>query len=208
MDARVSLEPVPAMTGMRPVVDIMFGDFLGLIMDQLANQAAKMTYMSGGTLKVPLVMRAPVGSTRRGKETAPRLAQNHKTFTVWLLRLTIAAYLFLYFGLANESNDTLVEQSPLYKKDYQTRWAKYDKKAADKKVAAARAALTVQCQGSGTTSALDAECAITFTKLDKLIEAVQLQAERTRAVLDSVLVGIARTFELFGIRRPVRAART
>lgn len=42
-------------------------------------------------------------------------------------------------------------------------------KAADKKVAAARASLTVQCQGSGTTSALDAECSITFTKLDKLI---------------------------------------
>ncbi len=38
----------------------------------------------------------------------------------------------LYFGLANESNDTVVEQSPLYKKDYQTRWAKYDKKAAAK----------------------------------------------------------------------------
>src|SRR5205085_5011946 len=42
-----------AMTGMRPVVDIMFGDFLGLIMDQLANQAAKVHYMSGGTLKAP-----------------------------------------------------------------------------------------------------------------------------------------------------------
>src|SRR5437763_8115697 len=46
-----------AMTGMRPVVDIMFGDFLGLIMDQLANQAAKVHYMSGGTLKAPMVVR-------------------------------------------------------------------------------------------------------------------------------------------------------
>src|SRR5471030_3209601 len=45
-----------AMTGMRPVVDIMFGDFLGLIMDQLANQAAKVHYMSGGKLTVPLVL--------------------------------------------------------------------------------------------------------------------------------------------------------
>lgn len=42
-------------------------------------------------------------------------------------------------------------------------------KSADKKVNAARAALKVQCQGAGTTSALDAECAITFTQLDKLI---------------------------------------
>ena len=38
-----------AMTGMRPVVDIMFGDFLTLVMDQLVNQAAKMHYMSGGS---------------------------------------------------------------------------------------------------------------------------------------------------------------
>ena len=37
-----------AMTGLRPVVDIMFGDFLTLVMDQLANQAAKTHYMSGG----------------------------------------------------------------------------------------------------------------------------------------------------------------
>ena len=43
-----------AMTGMRPVVDIMFGDFITLTMDQLVNQAAKIHYMSGGELKVPL----------------------------------------------------------------------------------------------------------------------------------------------------------
>jgi len=37
-----------AMTGLRPIVDIMFGDFLTIIMDQLVNQAAKIHYMSGG----------------------------------------------------------------------------------------------------------------------------------------------------------------
>src|SRR5579884_3758816 len=37
-----------AMTGMRPVVDIMFGDFIGLALDQIVNQAAKIHYMSGG----------------------------------------------------------------------------------------------------------------------------------------------------------------
>src|SRR3972149_5898612 len=50
-----------AMTGMRPVVDIMFGDFLTLTMDQLVNQAAKIHYMSGGKLKVPLVLRTTLG---------------------------------------------------------------------------------------------------------------------------------------------------
>ncbi|HEX5109252.1 MAG TPA: alpha-ketoacid dehydrogenase subunit beta [Vicinamibacterales bacterium] len=54
-----------AMTGMRPIVDIMFGDFLTLIMDQLVNQAAKIHYMSGGKWKVPLVVRATMGALRR-----------------------------------------------------------------------------------------------------------------------------------------------
>jgi pyruvate dehydrogenase E1 component beta subunit len=54
-----------AMTGTRPVVDIMFGDFLFLALDQIANQAAKVHYMSGGKLKVPLVIRTTLGATRR-----------------------------------------------------------------------------------------------------------------------------------------------
>ena len=54
-----------AMTGSRPIVDIMFGDFLFLVMDQLCNQAAKIHYMSGGKLKVPLVVRTNLGATRR-----------------------------------------------------------------------------------------------------------------------------------------------
>lgn len=54
-----------AMTGTRPVVDLMFGDFLFLIMDQLCNQAAKIHYMSGGKLTVPLVLRTNLGATRR-----------------------------------------------------------------------------------------------------------------------------------------------
>jgi pyruvate dehydrogenase E1 component beta subunit len=54
-----------AMTGARPVVDLMFGDFLFLIMDQLCNQAAKTHYMSGGKLNVPLVVRTNLGATRR-----------------------------------------------------------------------------------------------------------------------------------------------
>ncbi|RZW02348.1 MAG: alpha-ketoacid dehydrogenase subunit beta, partial [Rhodobacteraceae bacterium] len=54
-----------AMTGSRPVIDLMFGDFIFLIMDQLCNQAAKTHYMSGGKLNVPLVLRTNLGATRR-----------------------------------------------------------------------------------------------------------------------------------------------
>lgn len=54
-----------AMTGLRPVVDLMFGDFIFLVMDQLCNQAAKTHYMSGGKLSVPMVLRTNLGATRR-----------------------------------------------------------------------------------------------------------------------------------------------
>ena len=59
-----------AMMGMRPIADVQYGDFLFLAMDQIVNNAAKMCYMSGGTVKVPLVMRAPIGATGRGSQHA------------------------------------------------------------------------------------------------------------------------------------------
>ncbi len=66
-----------AMTGMRPVVDIMFGDFIGLTMDQMVNQAAKVHYMSGGKWRVPMVMRATLGATRRSA------AQHSQSLHAW-----------------------------------------------------------------------------------------------------------------------------
>jgi pyruvate/2-oxoglutarate/acetoin dehydrogenase E1 component len=66
-----------AMTGMRPVVDIMFGDFLTLVMDQMVNQAAKIHYMSGGKLKVPMVLRTNLGATRRSA------AQHSQSLQAW-----------------------------------------------------------------------------------------------------------------------------
>src|SRR5438445_10253634 len=57
-----------ALAGLRPVADVQYGDFLFLAMDQLANNAAKLRYMSGGKLTVPMVFRAPVGATTRGSQ--------------------------------------------------------------------------------------------------------------------------------------------
>ena len=59
-----------AMMGMRPVADLQYCDFLFCMMDQLVNQAAKMRYMSGGKVKVPMVMRCPSGATNRGAQHA------------------------------------------------------------------------------------------------------------------------------------------
>src|SRR5512136_3184638 len=67
-----------AMTGMRPVVDVMFGDFITLAMDQIVNQAAKVHYMSGGKLKVPIVFRTTLGATRRSA------AQHSQSLQAWV----------------------------------------------------------------------------------------------------------------------------
>jgi pyruvate/2-oxoglutarate/acetoin dehydrogenase E1 component len=70
-----------AMTGMRPVVDIMFGDFITLTMDQMVNQAAKIHYMSGGKWKVPMVMRTTLGATRRSA------AQHSQSLHAWFCHI-------------------------------------------------------------------------------------------------------------------------
>jgi pyruvate/2-oxoglutarate/acetoin dehydrogenase E1 component len=69
------------MTGMRPVVDIMFGDFAGLIMDQMANQAAKIHYMSGGKWKCSMVLRTTLGATRRSA------AQHSQSLHAWFCHI-------------------------------------------------------------------------------------------------------------------------
>jgi pyruvate dehydrogenase E1 component beta subunit len=67
-----------AMTGLRPVAEIQFNDFLTCAMDQLCNQAAKMRFMMGGQVSVPLVVRAPVGATGRA-------AQHSQSLEAWFM---------------------------------------------------------------------------------------------------------------------------
>lgn len=70
-----------AMTGLRPIVEIMFGDFTALVMDQLVNQAAKTHYMSGGKLQVPLVLRTTMGAGRRAA------AQHSQSIHAWFAHI-------------------------------------------------------------------------------------------------------------------------
>jgi pyruvate/2-oxoglutarate/acetoin dehydrogenase E1 component len=67
-----------AMTGLRPVAEIQFNDFLACAMDQICNQAAKARFMLGGQLKVPLVIRAPYGATGRA-------AQHSQSLEAWFV---------------------------------------------------------------------------------------------------------------------------
>jgi pyruvate/2-oxoglutarate/acetoin dehydrogenase E1 component len=59
-----------ATMGMRPIADLQYSDFLFCCMDEVVNQAPKLRYMSGGKLKVPMVLRFPVGATTRGAQHA------------------------------------------------------------------------------------------------------------------------------------------
>jgi len=66
-----------AATGLRPVVEILYSDWITLAMDQIVNMAAKMRYMFGGKVNVPIVIRAPFGS---GGGNA---AQHSQSFEAW-----------------------------------------------------------------------------------------------------------------------------
>jgi pyruvate dehydrogenase E1 component beta subunit len=66
------------LTGLRPVVEFKYADFMFCAMDQIVNQAAKIRLMSGGQTSVPLVMRAPQGSTGRG-------AQHSQSVEAWFM---------------------------------------------------------------------------------------------------------------------------
>ncbi|MHA1791778.1 MAG: alpha-ketoacid dehydrogenase subunit beta [Promethearchaeota archaeon] len=70
-----------ALTGFRPVCEIMFGDLITLAMDQIVNQAAKMRYMFGGQAKVPIVIRTPWGA---GGSYA---AHHSSSYEAWFLHV-------------------------------------------------------------------------------------------------------------------------
>jgi pyruvate/2-oxoglutarate/acetoin dehydrogenase E1 component len=70
-----------AQSGLRPVVEIMFIDFITLALDQLVNQAAKAHFMSGGQLQVPLVLRTQGGAGQRGA------AQHSQSLESWLTHI-------------------------------------------------------------------------------------------------------------------------
>ncbi|MFB4167229.1 alpha-ketoacid dehydrogenase subunit beta [Virgibacillus sp. JSM 102003] len=67
-----------ALTGMRPIVELQFSDFITIAMDQMVNQAAKLRYMYGGKATVPMVLRTPSGS---GTGAA---AQHSQSLEAWV----------------------------------------------------------------------------------------------------------------------------
>ena len=107
-----------AMTGLRPLVELMYVDFVMLAMDQLANQAAKIRYMFGGQISVPMVMRAQGGTGRSGA------AQHSQSLEAWIMHtpgLNLAmpatvndAYLLLRHALKLSDPVVFIEHKMLY----------------------------------------------------------------------------------------------
>jgi len=107
-----------AMTGLRPVAELMYIDFLGMSMDQLANQAAKIRYMFGGQIGVPMVLRTQGGTGRSAG------AQHSQSLEGWVmhtpgLRLampaTVAdAYHLLRQSLTRPDPVVFIEHKALY----------------------------------------------------------------------------------------------
>ena len=70
-----------AATGLRPIAEIMYSDFFPMAMDPIINQAAKMRYMFGGKLTIPLVVRAPMGGRRSAA------AQHSQCLEAWFMHI-------------------------------------------------------------------------------------------------------------------------
>lgn len=134
-----------AVTGMRPIAEIMFSDFTTIAMEQLVNQAAKMRYMFGGKAKVPMVLRTPGGS---GTGAA---AQHSQSLEAWFchvpgLKVVIPATPYdakglLKSAIRDDNPVIFIEQKLLYRKkglipeeDYTIPLGKADIKRAGKDV--------------------------------------------------------------------------
>lgn len=113
-----------AMTGLKPVAELMYVDFCGMSMDQIANQAAKIRYMFGGQIGVPMVLRTQGGT---GRSTA---AQHSQSLEAWMmhtpgLRVCMPAtahdaYHLLRHSLTMPDPVVFIEHKSLYARKEQT----------------------------------------------------------------------------------------
>jgi len=107
-----------AMTGLRPVAELMYVDFLGMAMDQLANQAAKIRYMFGGQIGVPMVLRTQGGT---GRSAGAQHSQSLEAFVMHTPGLRLAmpatvadAYHLLRQALKKPDPVVFIEHKALY----------------------------------------------------------------------------------------------
>ncbi|WP_219996080.1 alpha-ketoacid dehydrogenase subunit beta [Nocardioides humi] len=109
-----------AMAGMRPVMEIMYADFLGVCLDQLMNQAAKLRYMTGGKVSVPLTIRTQFGA---GRSSGAQHSQSIEAMLAHIPGLQVVmpstpadAYGLLRSAIHEDSPVVVIEHRLLYEK--------------------------------------------------------------------------------------------
>jgi pyruvate/2-oxoglutarate/acetoin dehydrogenase E1 component len=108
-----------AVRGLRPVIEIMFGDFIALTADQLINHAAKLRWMSGDVVRVPLVVRTPMGGRRGYGPTHSQTLEKHFIGAAGLRVLAVSDLddpgLLLYKAVMEDDDPVLfIEHKLLY----------------------------------------------------------------------------------------------
>jgi 2-oxoisovalerate dehydrogenase E1 component len=111
-----------AMAGLRPVVELMYFDFLGVCLDQLLNQAAKLRFMTGGAVTVPLVVRTQFGS---GRSSGSQHSQSLETLLAHIPGLTVVMpssgpdmYGLLRTSIEDDNPVVFIENRLLYEKKW------------------------------------------------------------------------------------------
>lgn len=109
-----------AMAGLRPVVEIMYSDFIGVCLDQIMNQAAKLRYMTGGKVSVPLTVRTQFGA---GRSSGAQHSQSIEALLAHIPGLQVVmpstpadAYGLLRSAIADDSPVIVIEHRLLYEK--------------------------------------------------------------------------------------------
>ncbi|MGI8331528.1 alpha-ketoacid dehydrogenase subunit alpha/beta [Actinomadura scrupuli] len=109
-----------AMAGLRPVVELMYLDFLGVCFDQILNQAAKLRFMTGGAVTVPLVIRTQFGS---GRSSGSQHSQSLETLMAHVPGLTVVmpssgadTYGLLRSAIEDDNPVVFIENRLLYEK--------------------------------------------------------------------------------------------
>ena len=194
-----------AVAGLRPIIEIMFGDFMGLAMDSLANQSAKYWYVSGEQRSVPLVVRSAVGG---GGRFGAMHSQTHATWFQGIPGLKIvfpsspAEAKGLLKGAIRDDNPVIfLEHKRLYSVKAPAPGAGEVLPLGRARVARAGKDLTIASAGKSVADALEAADQLAGDGIE--VEVIDLRTLRPLD-LDTVLESVARTNRLLAVEEGPR----
>ncbi len=190
-----------AVTGLRPIIEIMFGDFMGLAMDSLVNQSAKYWYLSREQRSAPLVVRSAVGG---GGRFGAIHSQTHATWFQGVPGLKIAfpsspaeAKGLLKAAIRDDNPVLFLEHKRLYSVKGRAPAPGEVLALGQARVARAGSDLTIVSAGKGVADALEA--AVQLAR-DDGIEAEVIDLRTLRPLdIDTVLASVARTNRILAV---------